>query len=109
MKRLSARTRWREALLDRLPLLRVEHARDRVDHERLVAAGRVEADPLGGDLRVDRGRERLEVVPLERAQGAGVRAARPPVVVDRLVVAARLAAVVRQQVERLLRGDGHGS
>ena len=36
-----------------------------------------------------------------RARGAAA------VLVDRFVVAARLAAVVRQQVERLLRGDGH--
>jgi hypothetical protein len=92
--------------LDRVPLLRVEHPWDRVDQERLVAAGRVEADPLARDLLVDGGGERLEVAPRERAQRALVRRARPPVAVDRLVVAARLAAIVRQQVQWLL-GDRH--
>ena len=52
--------------------------------------------------------ERLEVAARERAQRAGVRGARPAVLVDRLVVAARLAPIVRQQVQWLL-GDGHAS
>ena len=97
-----------EAGLDRRPLVRADHARDGVDHERLVADGGVEADALARDLLVDRARQRLEVAPGERAQGGGVRGARAAVLVDGLVVAARLETVVRQQVQRLL-GDAHAS